>query len=54
MLKAFENIKEKDDENKNVYTIVLLKRYTYRRANHEDVTLADWAAWYCVIQVAKN
>lgn len=46
MLKPFENIKEVDDEDEDVYTSGLFKRYTSRPANLEDVTLADWAAWY--------
>ena len=35
-----------DDDCEEIYTGSLLKRYSKRPAKLEDITLADWAAWY--------
>lgn len=37
-----------DDDCEEIYTSGLLKRYTKRPVKLEDVTLADWVAWYDV------
>ena len=35
-----------DDDCKEIYTGDLLNRYCKRPAKLENLTLADWAAWY--------
>ena len=35
-----------DDDCEEIYTGGLLKRYSKLPAKLEDLTLADWAAWY--------
>ena len=48
LLKPLNDIKEMDDDCEEIYTSGLLKRYTKRPVKLEDVTLADWVAWYDV------
>ena len=48
LLKPLNEIKEMDDDCEEIYTSGLLKRYTKRPVKLEDVTLADWVAWYDV------
>ena len=35
-----------DDDSEEIYTTGLLKRYCKRPPKLENLTLADWAAWY--------
>ena len=35
-----------DDDCEEIYTGGLIKRYSKHPAKLEDITLADWAAWY--------
>ena len=35
-----------EDDCEDIYTNGLIKRYTMRTSSLENVTLADWAAWY--------
>ena len=46
LLKPFDDIKEMDDNCKEIYTGALLKSYCKHLAKLEHLTLADWAAWY--------
>ena len=46
LLKSMSDIKNMDDDCDEVYASGLLKRYSNRPAKLENVTLADWAAWY--------
>ena len=46
VLKTLNNIKDMTDDCEEVFTGGLIKRYTKRPASLEQVTLADWAAWY--------
>ena len=46
LLKSISDINELDDDSEDIYTGGLLKRYIKRPASLEDVSLADWAAWY--------
>ena len=46
LLKPLSDIQEMDDDCKEIYTGGLLKRYSKLPAKLEDLTLADWAAWY--------
>lgn len=41
-----DNINEMDDDSEEIYTSGLLKRYSMWPAKLENITLADWAAWY--------
>ena len=41
-----ELLKPMDDDCEEIYTNGLLKRYSKRPAKLENLTLADWAAWY--------
>ena len=45
-LKPKDNIKKMDDDSEEIYTTGLLKRYCKRPQKLENLTLADWAAWY--------
>ena len=46
LLKPLSDIKEMDDDCEEIYTSGLVKRYCKRPAKLEQITLADWAAWY--------
>ena len=46
LLKEISDINEMDDDCKEIYTGDLLNRYCKRPAKLENLTLADWAAWY--------
>ena len=46
VLKPISDIKDMDDDSEEIFTGGLIKRYTKRPASLEQVTLADWAAWY--------
>ena len=46
LLKPIQDIKEMDDDSEEIYTSSLIKRYSKRPAKLENLTLADWAAWY--------
>ena len=45
-LKPIEDIKEMDDDSEEICTTGLLKRYCKHPPKLENLTLADWAAWY--------
>ena len=45
-MRPIEDIKEMDDDSEEIYTTGLLKRYCKRPPKLENLTLADWAAWY--------
>lgn len=40
------DIKDMDDDCEEIYTSGLIKRYCKHPAKLENLTLADWAAWY--------
>ena len=44
--KPLDDIKDMEDDCEDIYTNGLIKRYTMRTSSLENVTLADWAAWY--------
>ena len=46
LLKPLDDIKDMEDDCEDIYTNGLIKRYTMRTSSLENVTLADWAAWY--------
>ena len=46
LLKSLDQIKEMEDESEEIETGSLIKRYIERPHILENVTLADWAAWY--------
>ena len=46
LLKPINDIQEMDDDNEEIYTSGLIKRYSKRPAKLEHLILADWAAWY--------
>jgi len=46
LLKPIEEIKEMDDDSEEIYNTGLLRRYCKRSPKSENLTLADWAAWY--------
>ena len=46
LLKPINDIKEREDDSEDIYTGGLLQRYTKRPASLEQLTSADWAAWY--------
>lgn len=46
LLKPVNDIKEMEDDCEDVYTTGLLQRYAKRPFSLEQLTLADWAAWY--------
>ena len=46
LLKPMSEIKEMEDECEEIHSGGLLKRYAERPASLQNVTLADWAAWY--------
>ena len=46
LLKPLDDIKDMEDDCEDIYTNGLIKRYTMRPSSLENITLADWAAWY--------
>ena len=46
LLKPLQEIKDLEDESDEIYASGLINRYTKRPANLENLSLADWAAWY--------
>ena len=46
LLKPIDDIENMDDDCEEIYTSGLLKRYCKRPQKLENLTLADWAAWY--------
>ena len=54
LLKSLDEIKEMEDESEEIETGSLIKRYIKRPNNLENVTLADWTAWYDMKSNGKN
>ena len=46
LLKPLQEINDLEDDSDDIYASGLIKRYTKRPAKLENVSLADWAAWY--------
>ena len=46
LLKSIDDIKNMDDDCKEIYTSGLIKRYCKHPAKLENLTLTDWAALY--------
>ena len=46
LLKPMDDIKNMEDDSNEIYTSGLLNRYCKRPQKLENLTLADWAAWY--------
>ena len=46
LLKPIDDIENMDDDSEEIFISGLLKRYCKRPAKLENLTLADWAAWY--------
>ena len=46
LLKPMSEIEEMEDECEEIHSGGLMKRYADRHASLQNVTLADWAAWY--------
>ena len=46
VLKPVSYINELDDDSEDIFASGLIKRYAKRPASLENLTLADWAAWY--------
>ena len=46
LLKPLQEINDLEDDSDQSYVSGLIKRYTKRPAKLENVSLADWAAWY--------
>ena len=46
ILKPVSYINELDDDSEDIFASGLIKRYAKRPASLENLTLADWAAWY--------
>ena len=46
LLKPINDIQEMEDDCEDVYSCGLLQRYAKRPLSLEQLTLADWAAWY--------
>ena len=46
LLKPINDIKDMEDDCEEIYASGLLKRYCNRPQKLEQLTLADWAAWY--------
>ncbi|XP_078349889.1 uncharacterized protein LOC144634728 [Oculina patagonica] len=46
LLKSIDDIQLLEDESEDIESGGLIKRYTKRPSCLENVTLADWAAWY--------
>ena len=46
LLKPLQEIKYLEDESDEIYASGLINRYAKRPASLENLSLADWAAWY--------
>jgi hypothetical protein len=46
LLKPLQEINDMEDDSDEVYASGLITRYTKRPAKLENLSLADWAAWY--------
>ena len=46
LLKPINEIKELDDDSEEIHSTGLLNWYMRRPASLENVSLADWAAWF--------
>ena len=46
LLKPSQEIKDLEDESHKIYASGLINRYTKRPVNLENLSLADWVAWY--------
>ena len=46
LLKPLQEIRDLEDESDEIYASGLIKCYIKRPANLENLSLADWAAWY--------
>ena len=46
LLKSIDHIQQLEDDSEDIESGGLIKRYTHRPPYLENVTLADWAAWY--------
>lgn len=46
LLKPLDDIKDMEDDCEDIHTDGLIKRYTMRPSSLENITLANWAAWY--------
>ena len=46
LLKPLQEINDMEDDSDEVYASDLITRYTKRPAKLENLSLADWAAWY--------
>ena len=46
LLKPLQEINKMEDDSDEIYASGLIKRYIKRPASLENVSLADWAAWY--------
>jgi hypothetical protein len=46
LLKPLQEINDLEDDSDEIYASGLIKRYTKRPAKLENLSLADWAAWY--------
>jgi hypothetical protein len=51
-----QEINDMEDDSDEVYASGLIKRYTKRPAKLENLSLADWAAWYnaCGVSHTSN
>lgn len=46
LLKPLQEVTNLEDDFDEIYESGLLKRYTKRSVSLENMSLADWAAWY--------
>jgi hypothetical protein len=46
LLKPLQEINDLEDDSDEIYASGLIKRYTKRPTKLENLSLADWAAWY--------
>jgi hypothetical protein len=49
LLKSMQEISDMEDDSDDVYASGLVKHYTKRPAKLENLSLADWAAWYDMV-----
>ena len=53
-LKPLKDINEMEDDSQDVYAKGLIDRYAKWAQNLEDLSLADWVAWYDLCGKPKN
>ncbi len=46
LLKPLKEIDDLEDDSDEIYASGLIKRYTKRPVKFDNLSLADWAAWY--------